>query len=228
MNTLIIEGMELFGIPVINASETLSLVCRFIFNLLVSAGIIAGIYYPKTKRRDFLFTFLLIGQVIFLMCFLLESVKLQLGFALGLFAVFGIIRYRTTTVPIKEMTYLFIIIGLAVINSLANKKVSYTELIFANGIIVLITWLVERLKTFENEKFAKVLFERIEMVKPEKETELIAELEKRMGVKISRVEIMSLDYQKDIAKMLVFFKKTEQNNNEESKIEYKTFSNEID
>lgn len=222
----ILQANELFfGMPLFSAQGIGSLVFRFVFNLLVSVIVIRGIYYPKTQRRDFLFTFLLIGQVIFLMCFVLESVKLQVGFALGLFAVFGIIRYRTMSIPIKEMTYLFIIIGLAVINSLANKKVSYTELIFANGMIVAIAWIVEKLK-IENSGVAVVIFEKIELVCPEKENELVEELEKRMGVSISKVEVLKLDYQKDIARLQVYFSKDQKVVVEHSKIEYKNYSNE--
>jgi hypothetical protein len=219
--------LEYLGIPVLNTEGASGLILRFVFNLLVSLFIIRYIYYPKTKRRDFLFTFLLIGQIIFLMCFLLESVKLQVGFALGLFAVFGIIRYRTAQIPIKEMTYLFLIIGLAVINSLANKKVSYFELFFANGIIMLITWFIERLKNLENESYANVLFEKIELVKPEHKEELYAELESRLGLKISRIEIVNLDYQRDVAKIHVYFVKSDQSWGFHEDIDYKTISNEF-
>ncbi len=224
MNILQVNDL-FFGMPLFSASGIGALVFRFIFNLLVSVIVIRGIYYPKTQRRDFLFTFLLIGQVIFLMCFVLESVKLQVGFALGLFAVFGIIRYRTMSIPIKEMTYLFIIIGLAVINSLANKKVSYTELIFANGMIIAIAWIVEKLK-IENSGVAIVIFEKIELVCPEKEAELVAELEKRMGVNIAKIEVLKLDYQKDIARLQVYFSKEQQAVIEHTRISYKNYSNE--
>ena len=228
MTPIIIDNtMEFLGIPVFNAEGASGLIVRFIFNLLVSLVIIRYIYYPKTKRRDFLFTFLLIGQMIFLMCFLLESVKLQVGFALGLFAVFGIIRYRTSQIPIKEMTYLFLIIGLAVINSLSNKKVSYAELFFANGIILGITWFIERLKNLENESYANVLFEKIELVKPERKEELYAELESRLGLKIARIEIVNLDYQRDVAKIHVFFVKSDQSWGFHDDIDYKTVSNEL-
>lgn len=97
------------------------------FNLAVVLTIVRGIYYPLTKRKDHLFTLLLISMVVFLLCMLLSSVKLQMGFAMGLFAVFSIIRYRTDAIPIKEMTYLFVVIGVSVINALSNKKISYLE-----------------------------------------------------------------------------------------------------
>jgi hypothetical protein len=160
------------------------------------------------------------------MCFLLESVKLQLGFALGLFAVFGIIRYRTTTIPIKEMTYLFVVIGLSVVNALANKKVSYAELLFTNFIVVAATLFIEKFKNLENESFTIVLYEKIELVNPERKQELMQDLENRLGIKISRIEISQVDFQKDIAKILVFFFKSEQTWANQDDIEYRTISNE--
>jgi len=217
---------QLFGIELLNAPDFAELVMRFAFNFLVSLVIVRYIYYPRTHRRDFLFTYLLIGIVVFLMCFLLESVKLQLGFALGLFAVFGIIRYRTTQIPIKEMTYLFIIIGLSVVNALANKKVSYAELLFTNLMIIVITHFVERIKSLENESFTIVHFENIELAKPESKKELFAELEARLGIKISRIELSNFDYQRDVVKIYVYFFKSRQTWANEEDIEYRTISNE--
>ena len=141
---------EAFGIAFFDPEAFLELVIRFVFNFVATFLIVRYVYYPKTHRRDFLFTFILIGIVVFLMCFLLESVKLQLGFALGLFAVFGIIRYRTMAIPIKEMTYLFVVIGLSVVNALANKKVSYAELVFTNLIVLGVTYFIEKVKNIDN------------------------------------------------------------------------------
>ena len=156
------------------------------------------------------------------MCYLLESVKLQLGFALGLFAVFGIIRYRTTTISIKEMTYLFIVIGISVINALSNKKISYSELIFTNFAILAITYFTEKIKGLENESYTVVQYENIEMATPQHKDELIKELEKRMGIKISRIEFSNFDYQRDIVKLRVFFFKSRQTWALEEDIDYRT------
>lgn len=226
MNFLISVMTELFGIEIFKADDFAELAMRFAFNFLFTFTIVRYIYYPRTRRRDFLFTFILIGIVVFLMCFLLESVKLQLGFALGLFAVFGIIRYRTTTIPIKEMTYLFVVIGLSVVNALANKKVSYAELLFTNFIVVAATLFIEKFKNLENESFTIVLYEKIELVNPERKQELMQDLENRLGIKISRIEISQVDFQKDIAKILVFFFKSEQTWANQDDIEYRTISNE--
>ena len=218
--------VELFNIDIINIEDFLELVMRFTFNIIVTLLIVRYIYYPKTKRRDYLFTFILIATVVFLMCFLLESVKLQLGFALGLFAVFGIIRYRTTTIPIKEMTYLFIVIGLSVVNALSNKKVSYAELLFTNMAVFVLTYIIENLKTLENESFTIVFYEKINLVKPQSKQELVADLEERLGIKISRIEISNMDYLKDTAKIYVYFLKSQQDWSNLEDIDYRTISNE--
>lgn len=218
--------LELFNIEIIDAPDFAELVMRFAFNFIVTLVIVRYIYYPRTHRRDFLFTYLLIGITVFLMCFLLESVKLQLGFALGLFAVFGIIRYRTTQIPIKEMTYLFIVIGLSVVNALANKKVSYAELVFTNIIIAAIAFFVERIKSLENESFTVVQYENIELATPERKPELLADLEQRLGIKISRIELSNFDYQRDVVKIYVFFFKSRQTWANDETLDYRTISNE--
>lgn len=222
---LLNSAPEFMGIRLMDIDDFLNLILRFFFNFTVILIIVRGIYYKKTNRKDFLFTFLMIGVSIFLMCFLLESVKLQLGFALGLFAVFGIIRYRTTTIQIKEMTYLFIVISISVINAIANKKISYSELVFANLIVLATCYFIERLKILETEYYTVVMYEKIELVTPGKKTELIADLELRLGLQISRIEIGNLDYARDIAKISVFFYKSKQNLPDEM-IGYKTKNDE--
>lgn len=219
---------QFFGIDIINISDFFELVMRFSFNLIITLVIVRYIYYPLTHRRDFLFTFILIGTVIFLMCFMLESVKLQLGFALGLFAVFGIIRYRTTTISIKEMTYLFIVIGISVVNALSNKKISYAELMFTNLAIIFITYFIERIKGLDNESFTIVHYEKIELVKPQLYDELVADLEDRMGLVISRIEISNFDYQRDVAKIRVFFFKSHQQWADNDSIDYRSLNQDRD
>src|SRR3989339_131488 len=150
MSTMLLKSSyDIFGIPLIDTEGAAELILRFVLNLIVVLIIARYIYYKRARRRDFLFTFILISITTFLLCYLLENVKLQLGFALGLFAVFGIIRYRTTTIPIKEMTYLFVLIGISVINALANKKVSYVEVLFTNLVFIGVTWYIEQLRSLE-------------------------------------------------------------------------------
>ena len=173
--------------------------------MLIALVIIRYFYYTKTHRKDYLFTYILISATVFLLCFLLDNVKLQLGFALGLFAIFGIIRYRTDTIPIKEMTYLFVVIGLSVINALANKKVSLFELLFTNLSIMIIIFILERLWYLRHESCKSITYDRIELIKPEREKELISDLEERTGLKIRRIEIGRIDFLQDTAKILIYY-----------------------
>ena len=138
-------GMEFLGTPLWDSEDFLKLIVKTVFNLIIITVIIRYIYYPVTNNKDYLFTYFLISMTVFLLCVLLDSVKLQLGFALGLFAIFGIIRYRTDPIAIKEMTYLFLVIGISVVNALSYKKISHAELVFANLMIVFITYGMEKL-----------------------------------------------------------------------------------
>ena len=196
---------EIFGIRLINISDFLELIIRFGFNLLVVIIIVRYIYYPIAKRKDYLFTYILISAVIFSLCFLLENVKLQIGFALGLFAIFGIIRYRTSQIPIKEMTYLFLVIGISVINALANKKISYTELVFANLAIIFVTLLLEKVFLLKHESRKTIIYEKIDLIKPEKREELIKDLQERTGIIINRVEIGRVDFLRDTARIRIYY-----------------------
>ena len=133
-----IEEIRFFGVKLINSGDFFELLLRLLLNTFVVYWISNRVYLKNNQNYQFYFGYNTIAVVTFLMCFLLSSVKLELGFALGLFALFTIIRFRTGTIPIKEMTYLFVVIGVAVINALANKKVSYIELLFANFAIVFV------------------------------------------------------------------------------------------
>jgi hypothetical protein len=181
-------------------------------HLFVLLIIVRFLYYAKARRRDYFFTYFLISIVIFLLCFMLENVKLELGMALGLFAVFGIIRYRTSQIPIKEMTYLFIVIGVAVINALANKKISLIELGTANLIIVGITWSLERLWRIPHVSSKMVQYDKIDLIVPERRAELIDDLKQRLGLNIFRVEVGKVDFLKDTAKLVVHYKSTDNQN----------------
>lgn len=197
--------MELFGIKLVDIEDFTELFFRFVLNFGVVFILVRCLYYRVRKRKDYLFTYILISTVVFLLCFLLENVKLELGFALGLFAIFGIIRYRTFQMPIKEMTYLFLIIGISVINALANKKVSYLELGFTNLILIAVTYFLERMMVLRHESEKIINYEKIELIKPEKRTELIKDLETRTGLKINRLEIGKIDFLRDTARINIYY-----------------------
>jgi hypothetical protein len=203
--TAILLKVEFLGIEIINLKDFLELVIRFSFNTFIILLAVRYLYYPTTKRKDYLFTYVVISVVIFLLCYLLENVKLQLGFALGLFAIFGIIRYRTDSIPIKEMTYLFLVIGLSVINALANKKVSYAELLFTNFGILGVAYLLERVFLLKHESTKSIVYEKIDLIKAERREELIKDLEDRTGIKINRIEIGRIDFLKDTVRIKIHY-----------------------
>ena len=199
------ENLEFLGTPLFDSKDFFKLLVKTIFNLSIILIIVRFIYYPVTKNKDYLFTYLLISLTVFLLCVLLDSVKLELGFALGLFAIFGIIRYRTDPIPIKEMTYLFLVIGVSVVNALANKKISYSELLFANFIIVGVTFGLERVWLLKHESRKNIIYEKINLINPENRAELISDLKDRTGIDVVRVEIRKIDFLKDIAYLRIFY-----------------------
>ena len=199
------NAIRFLGIKLINAADFIELLLRFVFNMIISVVIVRYLYYPVAKRKDYLFTYIVISATVFLLCFSLENVNLELGFALGLFAIFGIIRYRTAQIPIKEMTYLFVVIGVAVINALANKTVSYTELLFINLAVVAIVWGLEKVWLLKHESSKRITYEKIDLIKPEKYNELLADIQDRTGLKVNRIEVGSVNFLRDTANVKVYY-----------------------
>jgi hypothetical protein len=200
------DNINLSGIEFFNLPSFIELVLRFALNMAVILILVRWLYYSSTKRKDYLFTYILISSLIFLLCFLLASVKLQIGFALGLFAIFGIIRYRTSSIPIKEMTYLFLIIGVSIINALADTKTSVAEVLFTNFVIIVITFLMEKIWLQKHELSSTVLYEKIDLIKPEKRPELMKDLQSRTGIKkINRIEIGKIDFLRDTCTLQIYY-----------------------
>ena len=199
-----LDFLDIIETPLIDGGDILQLLLRFGFNFLVTGIIIQLIYNPKSKRRDYHFTFTLISISIFLMIFLLGSVKLKVGFALGLFAIFGIIRYRTESMPVREMTYLFAIIAISVINAL-GVEVNYGGLIGANLLFVLCIWLCESNRWLTHVSCKLILYDRIELIKSSCEQELIADIKARTGLKIIRVEVGYIDFLRDAAMLKIYY-----------------------
>jgi hypothetical protein len=209
MNTLCLldpDKIDLSGIEIIDFPSFLELVGRFALNMVVILILVRWLYYSTTRRKDYLFTYILISTLIFLLCYLLASVKLQIGFALGLFAIFGIIRYRTSSIPIKEMTYLFLVIGVSIINALADTKTSVAEVLFTNFVIIAITFCMEKIWLLKHELSKTVIYEKIDLIKPEKHLELMDDLKDRTGIKnIKRIEIGKIDFLKDTCTIQIYF-----------------------
>ena len=206
------ETNELFGTNFFDIEGFANLVIRFSFNILVVGIIVRGLYYSLTRKKNYLFSFMLIGVVVFLVCTGLNKVDIGWAFALGLFAIFGIIRYRTNPIPIKEMTYLFVVIGVSVINGLSNKATSYLELVFTNIIIILTVYVVERVWLMRNETKKVIDYEKIELAHPEKWEEMVEDLKQRTGLAITRVEIGRINFLRDTVRLLVYYQEDRENN----------------
>lgn len=202
------DSLRFLGIKIINVSDFIELLFRFAFNTSLIFIVVHFLYGKHSPKREHYFSYIAVGVVVFLLCFLLNNVKLELGFALGLFAIFGIIRYRTDPIPIKEMTYLFIIIGISVMNALANKKVSYTELIFTNSAILACLWLLEKRLSLKQEFTLRMVYERIDNIQPENREALLEDLKIRTGIDVNRVEIHKIDLLKDSTDMTLYYNKS--------------------
>ena len=196
---------EFLNIELMNWEDFWDLILRAIFNTLVVLYLVRILYYKSTPKKDYLFTYILISQVVFFMICLLENIEVSLGFALGLFAIFGMLRYRTMQIPIREMTYLFLVIGVSLINSLANRRVSYAELLLTNGALIMVTYLLERVFLLKHESRRMINYENVELIKPERRAELIRDLEERTGLTIRRVEIGRVDYLRDSVRLYIHY-----------------------
>lgn len=197
-------GLSFLGTPLFDGVSLLNLLVRFVFNLLVGLVIVRGFYYRKSRRREYLVTLLIFSATMFLLIYCMGNVKLQIGLTLGLFAIFGMIRYRTETIPVREMTYLFVIIGISVINGLA-LELSYTELVAANLFIILLLWVLDGRKCTRLVSVKTVQYDRGELITPQRRTELVRDLEDRLGVKVLSVEIGGVDFLKDSAIIKVHY-----------------------
>ena len=197
--------MELFGIDLFDLEDFSKLLFKFGINFIFLIIIVRLIYYRVKDDKDYVFTYIMFNILTFFICFLLRKVPMEMGFALGLFAVFGILRYRTEAIPIRQMTYLFIVIGISMINALSNKSVSIFEVLFTNGLITLITYLIDRLwfQTIEEKK--NIVYEKIELIKPENKQELIKDLKERTGLPIHEVKVEKIDFLRDTAAVTIYY-----------------------
>jgi hypothetical protein len=196
--------MEVLDLQLFN-KDVYTLLYRLLINLVFLTVIIRFIYYPKTKRKDYLFTYYMIGLITFFLCFALKKLNIDVGMGLGLFAIFGIIRYRTNPIEIKEMTYLFVVIGISVVNALAKKQISVTEVMILNSAVVILTGGLEYVWLLKHETRKTVVYERIELIKPEKYDEMLADLKERTGLKINRFEVGKIDFLNDTAVVRIYY-----------------------
>lgn len=176
-----------------------------LINLVTAVIIVRFIYYPWTQNRSFVFTFISFNTTIYFVMSLLTSIELSIGVGFGLFAIFSVIRYRTEEMPIREMTYLFIIIALPVMNSVLNAGDEYAKVAIANCTIIVLLYVLEKEWGFRFQLRKRITYDRIELITPTRRAELIADLQARTGLPVTRVEIGRLDFVRDIADVTIYY-----------------------
>lgn len=192
----------------IDLPDFIKLISRLGFNLGFAAVVILAIYYRLYRNRDFVFTYFIFNVITFSICVLLRKVPMELGFALGLFAVFGILRYRTEEIRMRDLTYMFIVIGLGIINSVANKKVSLAELLLVNTLVVGIAAAIEYHPTLRRHAQKPVLYDNLPLLQPGRERELYRDLSERTGLPVIGVQIQRIDLLRDAAQINVVYDET--------------------
>ena len=198
--------MDIFSLSI--SEPFLAMLIRLFVCIVVNLVIVDRLYYKKSRRRDFYFTFMLISLAIFFlvffMIFVLEDMKAKtsIGIGIGLFGIFSIMRYRTDAMPVREMTYLFVIIALSVVNAIA-ASVSIVELLATNLIVVAAIWLCEHRLKLEPSKL--VQYDRLELIKPDRREDLKADLEMRLGLSVRKVEVGAIDMLRDMAVLRVYY-----------------------
>mgnify|MGYP001341012823 FL=1 len=200
------DASSFLGMNFIDVDDFLKLIFKFSINFLFMFVTVRYIFYRNNRDKDYLFTFYIFNIITFFICVLFRKTTMQMGFAFGLFAVFGIIRYRTETIPFKEMTYLFIVIGLAMINALSNKKISHVEVLFVDVMIVATTFGIEAIWFNNHERSKVIVLEKIDLIKPENELALITDLRDRTGLDIFKVSVGKVDFLKDVAEVKIYYK----------------------
>ena len=200
-----------------NRNKILDLIFRFLINTIFVLIIARAFYFPKSRRRDFFFTYILVGFAIFMLIHLMSGETMETGIGMGLFAIFCIMRYRTESVPIREMTYLFVIIAMAALNGMAwdisikkpdymsREMISMAELILTNVLFIIIVWLSEGRGLAKGLSSKYIKYDKIDLILPEKRQELIADLKARTGLDITSVSIGSIDFLKDMALIKIFY-----------------------
>lgn len=176
----------------------------FAINLAIIIIIVRFIYYPRQQSKEYVFTFFAFNTIIFFVMSLLNDSEISLGAGFGLFAIFSILRYRTDTIPIREMTYLFVVTALPVINSVLLGTSAYPEFIITNLAIIIVLAVLEFGWGFDYEIRKTIQYERIDLIRPDRWTELIADLEERTGLPIKRIEIGSFNFLRDTARITIY------------------------
>jgi hypothetical protein len=200
-----LDQITIFGSQLINFASISHLFLKLFIDVFFTFIIVRCIFYPIYKERDYVFTSMLINISVFLICFMLGSIKVKIGFAFGLFAVFSMLRYRTEQIEIRQMTYMFVVIIIAVINALSDEEISFAEQILANSSLLLAVYVLEK-NFLHDREFVKIItYEKIDLIKPENYDQLLKDLTDRTGFIIKRAEIERINFLNDTAKLRILF-----------------------
>lgn len=197
----------LFGTDSLFDPEDFAKLCaRLGLDLLITSVIIVWVYYRLYRNREMVFTFYVLNVITFTLCALLRKTPMDMGFALGLFGIFGILRFRTEAIRTRDLTYLFIVLGLAIVNAVANKKISLSELLLVNVVVVGVVAAIELPGKSHRCLSTPVFYDRLELLLPGQRDALLADLRQRTGLDVLRVEVNEIDMLRDAAKITLHYR----------------------
>ncbi|OFX48183.1 MAG: hypothetical protein A2X13_03105 [Bacteroidetes bacterium GWC2_33_15] len=196
----------MFGLDFLHTEEFVQLIARFGYNLFWVFIPSYFLYFRRKGDREYFFTYMIASIIVFQICILLGSVSLRFGFAIGLFAVFGILRYRTNSIPPRELTYLFLVIGISVKNAVANVNISFAELIITDFLTILIAYTIEVYFSKMRLQRKRIIYDRVDLIKPEKYQDLLKDLSDRFGLDVEKADIGPVDLIRDKAELIIYFK----------------------
>jgi hypothetical protein len=189
-----------------NSPTVWGILIRFIITLAFLFILIAVIYFRYSKKEKFLFTFFLIGIIVFFICSMLKGVDIAIGMGLGLFAIFTILRFRTRNFSLKDMAYIFTVIGISVINSVNMPGFPFYGFLIINSIIVLAAFVLEEVTLKNSFDKQSIIYDELELLKPGNKHKLLKDLSSRTGQTILRIKIVKVDFKRDTAELEIYYK----------------------
>ncbi|MFH0864854.1 MAG: DUF4956 domain-containing protein [Bacteroidota bacterium] len=209
------DTFNIFNIPIFDSVDFSELMMRFGINLFLAFIIVRFVYFPFNNRsKEQIFTLILFNTVIFFVCAIMRNLTIQIGFAFGLFALFGLLRYRTMPIPIKDLTYLFILICMGMINAMFYRRITYAEFLGADVLIIIVAFTLEKIIARKKEHSKRINYEKIDLIKPEKHDELIEDLKKRTGLNVHRISIERINFLRDTARIWIYYYEEKDNKKE--------------
>lgn len=200
------EDNFIFGIKILDSLALKEMMVKYLFNLIPAIFTCYFLYYKNHRKKEYFFTLMMFNTLIFFVCLLLNSVKIKMGFAFGLFALFGLLRYRSGSLPLKEMTYLFALIVIAVVNALMNERISIMEIGLFNVVMLILTYILEKF-TYEPELKEKLVsFAETDISKYEKSEELKLRILELTGITPVKIEVQEIDFIKNKSVVRFWYK----------------------